>query len=82
MKTFRADEIKRDDPVWLWDGGWLAAVVADVLFEKGDKLVIVRFESGGSAPALVTDLNPRDPAARGSDRPRSHRQQGSSRGAA
>ena len=45
MKTFRADEIKRDDPVWLWDGGWLAAVVADVLFEKGDKLVIVRFEA-------------------------------------
>ena len=70
MKTVRANDIRPDDPIWVWDGCWLPAVVADVVFERDGRLVIVRFENGCSAPASGPDLKPRDPDARGSDRPR------------
>jgi len=69
MKTFGTDDIRPEDPIWVWDGCWLPAVVADVVFEPNGRLVIVRFENGCSAPASVPDLKLRDPDARGSDRP-------------
>ena len=70
MKTFGADNIRPDDPIWVWDGCWLPAVVADVVLEPDGRLVIVRFENGCSAPASVPNLKLRDPDARGGDRPR------------
>jgi hypothetical protein len=72
MKTFQARDIKREDAVWVWHGLWLPAVVADVLLEPGRKFAIVRFENGGSAPVSFTAVEPRDPYAQGSDRPRNH----------
>jgi hypothetical protein len=71
MKAFRADQLERGDPVWVWDGSWLAAGVADVALEPGRKFLIVQFENGGSAPASWADIELRDPDARGTDKPRS-----------
>ena len=70
MKTFGADDIRPEDPIWVWDGCWLPVVVADVVLEADGRLVIVRFENGCSAPASAPDLTLRNPDARGSDRPR------------
>lgn len=80
--TFGADDMKRNDSVWVWDGCWLPGVVTDAVLEQGEGLVIVRLESGCSAPARGADLRPRDPEARGSDRPGSHRHGRSPRRAA
>ena len=78
MKTFQADDIKRDDPVWVWDGSWFPAVVADLVLEP-DKFAIVRFENGCSAPAPLWDVEQRDADAHGRDRPR-HQGRGRSLG--
>jgi hypothetical protein len=70
MKTSRADLVKSGDPVWVWDGSWLPAVVV----EPERKFVIIRFGHGCSAPALWPDVRRRDPGANGSDRPLLHTQ--------
>jgi hypothetical protein len=57
METSRADHINRDDPIWVWDGSWLPAV----MLEPDRKLALVRFENGCSAPASWSDVEPRDP---------------------
>src|SRR5689334_6257371 len=48
----------------------MTGVVADLVHERGATLVIVRFESGGSAPKLLGELEDRDPEARGMDKAR------------
>jgi hypothetical protein len=68
MDASRAD-IKRHDPVWVWDGCWLPAVVADVLLEPGKTLLVVQFEHGVSAPVSRTNIEPRNPSIRGADKP-------------
>ena len=71
METPRADHMNRDDPVWVWDGFWLPAVMV----EPDHKRALVRFENGCSAPASWADVERRDPHARGRDRPRHHGRQ-------
>ena len=70
MKTFRANQLQPDDPVWVWDGSWLPAVVAEVIHELYRKFLIVRFDNSGSAPALWEEVETRNPDAHGADRPR------------
>jgi len=72
MKASRTDQIERGDPVWVWDGSWLPAGVADVALEPGREFLIAQFENGGSAPASWADIELRDPDARGTDKPRSY----------
>jgi hypothetical protein len=53
--------------VWVWDGNWWPAVVADA--ERGGFL-IVRLENGVTVPAQKASLQLRDPALHGADKPR------------
>ena len=69
MKTVRANDIRPDVPIWVWDGSWLPAVIAELVPEPDGRVVIVRLENGCSVPASMPDLQLRDPDARGSDRP-------------
>lgn len=64
--------IRRGYPVWVWDGFWMAAIVAEVMGKDSNKCLIVRFESGASAPALWENVEPRDPNRQGRDKPRYH----------
>jgi hypothetical protein len=66
MDASRAD-IKRHDPVWVWDGCWLPAVVADVLLEPGKTLFVVQCDHGVSAPVSGTNIEPRNPGIRGAE---------------
>ena len=61
--------IKRHDLVWVWDGCWSPAVVADIVLESGESLFIVEFEHRVSAPVSSTNVAPRNPSIRGADRP-------------
>jgi|ERR1700761_9429917 hypothetical protein len=70
MTTFRADNFERGTPVWVWDGAWMPATVSDVMLEPDRAYAIVRFENGGSAPALFVDLEPRDPDGPCTEKPR------------
>jgi hypothetical protein len=45
MDASQAKHIKRAAPVWVWDGYWWPAVVADA--ERGGGFLIVRLENGG-----------------------------------
>ncbi len=69
VKTCRTAHIERSDPVWVWDGAWFPATVAEVALAPGRERLTVRFESGVSAPASFAALKPRDPDALGADRP-------------
>jgi hypothetical protein len=62
-------DIKRHDPVWVWDGCWLPAVIADVLLEPGKTRFVVQFEHGVSAPVSRTNVEPRNPGICGADKP-------------
>jgi hypothetical protein len=44
----QAEQIKRAAPVWIWDGHWWPAVVADAT--RGGELLIVRLENGVTVP--------------------------------
>jgi hypothetical protein len=70
MKT--RHRMRRDHPVWVWDGFWMAAIVAEVMAKHNDESLIVRFESGVTAPALWENIKPRDPECQGRDKPRHH----------
>jgi hypothetical protein len=59
MDTSQAEQITRAAPVWVWDGYWWPAVVADV--ERSGGFFIVRFENGVTVPAQKVRLQPRDP---------------------
>lgn len=55
--------------VWVWDGSWWPAVVTCALVDRGERLLIVRFEHGLTAPARSASLEPRDPDLCGADKP-------------
>jgi hypothetical protein len=56
MTTFQAGHIDRGETVWVWDGSWLPATVADMVLEPGGECLIVRCENGASAPASFADV--------------------------
>ena len=66
----QAKQIMRAAPVWVWDGHWWPAVVADAKRRGG--LLIVRLENGVTVPVQRARLQPRDPMLRGDDKPRHH----------
>ena len=67
MDASHVRQITRAAPVWVWDGNWWPAVVADA--ERGGFL-IVRLENGVTVPAQRARLQLRDPALHGADKPR------------
>jgi hypothetical protein len=67
MDASQIRQITRAAPVWVWDGNWWPAVVADA--ERGGFL-IVRLENGVTVPAQKASLQLRDPALHGADKPR------------
>jgi len=69
MDGSQANQIEREAAVWVWDGTWWPATVTNATVDRGERLLIVRFEHGVTAPALPTDLEPRDPDLRGTDKP-------------
>jgi hypothetical protein len=64
----QAEQIKRAASVWIWDGHWWPAVVADAT--RGGELLIVRLENGVTVPVHQARLQPRDPTLHGGDKPR------------
>jgi hypothetical protein len=62
----RAMNIQRSSTVWVWDSFWLPAVVAQPALTG---FVLVRFEHGVTSSVNISDLEPRDPAAHGTDTP-------------
>ncbi len=68
MDASQAKQIKRAAPVWVWDGYWWPAVVADA--ERGGGVLIVRLENGITVPVQRARLQPRDPTLHGDDKPR------------
>jgi hypothetical protein len=69
METSRLKQIERAATVWVWDGSWWPAVVTNALVDRGERLLIVRFEHGLTAPARPANLEPRDPDLCGADKP-------------
>jgi len=55
--------------VWVWDGSWWPATVTRALVHRGERLLIVRFEHGLTAPARPASLEPRNPDLGGADKP-------------
>src|ERR1700730_17816679 len=70
MEALRPKQVKRDTAVWVWDGSWLPAIVTDAFIDRGERLLIVRFEHGVTAPARGVNLEPREPNLRDADKPR------------
>jgi len=68
MDASQAKHTKRAAPVWVWDGYWWPAVVADA--ERGGGFLIVRLENGITVPVEKARLPPRDPTLHGDDKPR------------
>ena len=67
MDASQARQITRAAPVWVWDGDWWPAVVADA--ERGGGFLIVRLENGVSAGA-EGEIAASRPALHGADKPR------------
>jgi len=67
MKASQA--IARNTPLWVWHDGWWPAVAVEQRSGTNETMLIVRLENGVSVPALVTELEPRNPALRGTDKP-------------
>jgi hypothetical protein len=65
----RPKQIEPSTAVWIWDGSWWPAVVTRVLVNCGERLLIVRFEHGLTAPARPGSLESRDPDLGGADKP-------------
>ena len=61
--------IAPNTPVWLWYDGWWPAVVVEPCVETDETLLIVRLAHGVCVPASVTELEPRRPELRETDRP-------------
>ena len=65
----RPGQIEPATAVWVWDGSWWPATVTRALVHHGERLLIVRFEHGLTAPARPASLKLRDPDLRGADKP-------------
>jgi hypothetical protein len=65
----RCKQIELATAVWVWDGSWWPAMVTRTLLDCGERLLIVRFEHGLTAPARPATLEPRDPDVGGADKP-------------
>jgi hypothetical protein len=65
----RPQQIEPATAVWVWDGSWWPAMVTRALVHCGERLLIVRFEHGLTAPARPASLEPRDPDLGGADKP-------------
>src|SRR5258706_5517490 len=65
----RPKQIEPATAVWVWDGSWWPATVTRALVQCGERLLIVRFEHGLTAPARPASLEPRDPDLGGADQP-------------
>jgi hypothetical protein len=65
----RCTQIEPATAVWVWDGSWWPAMVTRTLVDCGERLLIVRFEHGLTAPARPANLEPRDPDVGGADKP-------------
>jgi hypothetical protein len=55
-------------PVWVWDGNWWPAIVANA--DRGSEFLIVRLQNGVTVPVKKTRLESRDPMLDGGDRPK------------
>jgi hypothetical protein len=55
-------------PVWVWDGDWWPAIVANA--DRGFESLIVRIQNGVTVPVKKTRLQPRDPMLNGEDKPK------------
>jgi hypothetical protein len=66
----RPEQIEPATAVWVWDGSWWPAMVTRSLVHRGERLLIVRFEHGLTAPARPASLEPRDPDLGGADKPK------------
>jgi hypothetical protein len=69
-----SQQIEPGAPVWVWDQHWWPAVVvnkisANIISGHHRQLVLVRFEHGISAPVSTANIEPRDPALGGADKP-------------
>ena len=69
MQASRPKQIEPIAAVWVWDGSWWPAIVTRALVDRGERLLIVRFEHGLTAPARPASLEPRDPDLCGTDKP-------------
>lgn len=69
MEPSRPKQLEPTAAVWVWEGSWWPAVVTGALVDHGQRLLIVRFEHGLTAPARPANLEPRDPDLRGADKP-------------
>ena len=67
MKASQA--IARNTPLWAWHDGWWPAVAVEELSGINETMLVVRLEHGVSVPVLVTEVEPRNPALRGTDKP-------------
>ncbi len=67
MKVSHA--IARNTPLWVWHDGWWPAVAVEELSGTNETMLVVRLEHGVSVPASVTDVEPRNPALGGTDKP-------------
>jgi hypothetical protein len=63
-------QIKRGTPVWAWDGHWWPATVDDLRRSSGT--LIVRLENAVTVPVERAQIQIRDPALHGADKPRRH----------
>jgi len=68
-----AQAIARNTPVWAWYDIWWPAVVVEPCSGTDETMLVVRLAHGVSMPASVAELEPRDPALLGSDRPAERR---------
>jgi hypothetical protein len=62
--------ILQGSAVWVWESTWLPAIVVRPAWPG---FALVRFEHGVTCCVALPDLEPRDPASRGADRPVSGR---------
>jgi hypothetical protein len=68
-----AQAIARNTPVWVWYDGWWPAVVVEPCSGTDQTMLVVRLAHGVSVPASVAELELRDLALLGSDRPAERR---------
>jgi len=64
-----AQAIASNTPVWVWYDGWWPAVVLEPCSGTDEPMLVVKLAHGVSVPTSVAELELRDLALLGSDRP-------------